>query len=114
MEGNVAGVRFAVGGEYLDAAAVGDGRGFAHDPAFADAGRAQDADDAAGPGDGLVEDGGDGVEFPGAADQLWVGARVLIAGSGDQAARGHRVAGPLDVHHFRLGQHHRILDQPRG
>jgi hypothetical protein len=73
-------------------------------------------DDAAGAAYRLVQDPGDGVQLPGAPYQLGVvsPAVLVLRCRRDQAARGYRIFGTLDAHHFRISQHRGFVNQLGG
>ena len=96
---------FAEGGKHVHAAAIGQCRRLADEAALADTRRPNDTDHAAAPVDCLIEETGDGVELPGAPDQLRVATPALIAGRGRSGgAPGPDESAPFDVHHLRFCQ----------
>ena len=72
--------------------------------------------DTAAPTDRAVHDGVEGRHLPAPTDQARLGApdQAVPWADRQQSARGNWVVGPLDVHPLRFGQHHGVLDQPRG
>jgi hypothetical protein len=73
-ERDIGGVGSAVRGEHWHTAAGRTRHGFAHESALADSGRPDDSDHTSGATDGLLEQRGNGVEFPLATDECRVAA----------------------------------------
>jgi class 3 adenylate cyclase len=77
-------------------------------------GRTHETDDASSAANCLVENAGDRVELPGAADERRLtAATVLLITDRDQAARRHRRVRTFDVYKLRLGQDGCILNESR-
>jgi hypothetical protein len=71
-------MRFAIGGVDRQTTAGADRGSFADEPTLADTGRPHHIDHTSGTADGLIQDRGDGVEFPGAPDQFCLVAKYRI------------------------------------
>ena len=116
MEGNVAGVGLAEGPKHLDPATGRQRRGLARRPALADARRSHHIHDTTAATDRAVDHGVERRHLPVPTDQARLGApdQAMPRLDRDQSARGHRFVGSFDAHPLRFGQHHQMLDQPRG
>src|SRR5262249_15213015 len=108
-------MRLAVAGENRDTLASRDCGDFADQPAFTDASRPDDVDHAPGPALCFVQDGGDGVEFPGATDQARLASALwLMPSDGPQLPCWHRLLTALDMHQLRLTEQYGVLNEPCG
>src|SRR5262245_32522894 len=104
MERDVPRMRLAVGGDHLHLTACRDRRGFTCQSALADTRWPDNSDDAAGASDRLVEDRGDRVSFPIAADERGFGVmRRSAFTDSEQLLGGYGFVGAFDVDEFGVG-----------
>ena len=115
MKRDVTGMRLTKGRKHLDTTAAGDLGGLVNQPALADARRSPHTHHTSAATDRSIQDGCDGAHFPLTSHQRGLKATdpPWLRRHPQQPPRGHRILGALDVHHLRLTQHRRTLDQPR-
>ena len=106
----------AEGPKDFDPASGRQRRGFPGHPALADARRSHHIHHTTAATDRAVHHGVQGRHLPASTDQACFGApgQAIPRADPHQPARGNRFVGPLDAHPFRFGQHHGVLDEPRG
>ena len=116
MEGDLAGVRLAEGGEHLDTAATRHRRNLAHQTALADARWPHHADHRAVAVDCTVQQALDGGHLPPPTDQIRLSTpdSAMPFGHAQQPPGGHRLVGTLDLDHLRFAESRSAINQSRG
>ena len=105
MEGDLAGVRLAEGGEHLHATATRHRRHLAHQTALADTRRPHHADHRAVAVDGTVQQALDGRHLPAPTDQSRLGTAdsAMPFADGQQAMGAHRLVSTLNLDPWTSG-----------
>ena len=116
MEGDLAGVRLAEGGEHLHATATRHRRHLAHQTALADAGWPHHTDHSAVAVDCAVQQALDGGHLPPPTDQIRLNTpdSAMPFLHAQQPLGRDRLIGALDLNQLRLAERRCAINQSRG
>ena len=116
VEGDLAGVRLAEGGEHLHTTAVRHRRHLAHQTALADARWPHHADHRAVAIDRAVQQALNGGHLPPPTDQIRLSTpdSAMPFTHAQQPTGGHRLVGTLDLNQLGLAEGRCALNQSRG